>query len=75
MTSLAHILRHYFRYSVLIALVFGTALIVINHGDHLMAKMICPNFYAKCIITYFVPFLVSMVSGVLAARRLRVPRL
>jgi hypothetical protein len=60
------------RRSVLIAAVVGTILVLINHGDHLARDLatdpMCPHFYAKCGLSYLVPFLVSMVSGALATR-------
>jgi hypothetical protein len=51
-----------------IALVVGTALLLINHGDHLEREPICSSFYLKCTMCYVVPFLVSMISAVLASK-------
>lgn len=54
--------------SLAIALLVGTALVLINHGDHLLQEPVCSNFYLKCAMCYVVPFMVSMVSAVLAIR-------
>lgn len=56
---------------MIIAAVVGTVLILINHGDHLAKEPVCDAFFAKCALCYFVPFAVSMVSAVLAARATR----
>lgn len=54
--------------AIVIALLVGTALILINHGDHLLEEPICDGFMLKCALSYVVPFLVSMSSAVMAAR-------
>ena len=56
------------RRAMVIALVVGTALLMINHGDHLASEPVCAHFYLKLCGVYAVPFTVSMVSAVLAAR-------
>ncbi len=56
------------RRSIVIALVVGTVLVLINHGDHIEKEPVCEHFYLKLGLCYFVPFLVSMVSGVMSAR-------
>ncbi|RMH42250.1 MAG: hypothetical protein D6689_08755 [Deltaproteobacteria bacterium] len=66
--SVLHVLRANLQRAVIISLVVGTALLLINHGDHLALEPICPHFYAKAVCTYVVPFGVSMVSALFAAR-------
>lgn len=53
-----------------IALVVGTLLLLINHGDHLLREPLCPHFFLKAALTYLTPLMVSLVSSELAARRL-----
>lgn len=50
------------------AAVVGTALVLINHGDHLRMEPVCRRFYLKVALSYLTPFLVSLVSTSLAAR-------
>jgi hypothetical protein len=57
--------------ALIIAAIVGTALVLINHGDHITKEPVCDAFFAKCALCYFVPFAVSMVSAVLAARAAR----
>ena len=57
--------------AIVIALVVGTALLMINHGDHIEQEPICPHFWAKAGLCYVVPFLVSMASVFLAVRSRR----
>ncbi len=57
--------------ALLIAVVVGTVLLMINHGDHIEKEPICTDFWTKCGLTYLVPFLVSMVSVALAFRQNR----
>jgi hypothetical protein len=54
--------------ATLIALVVGTALVLINHGDHIAREPICDRFYLKCALSYVTPFLVSLVSAALISR-------
>jgi hypothetical protein len=54
--------------AVVIAAVVGSILVLINHGDHLTAEPVCDGFFLKCGLSYLVPFLVSMGSGVLSSR-------
>ncbi len=56
------------RRAIVIAVVVGTVLVLINHGDHLEKEPVCRHFFLKLSLCYFVPFMVSMVSGVLSAR-------
>jgi len=53
--------------AIVTSLTVGTALVLINHGDHLTQEPICPHFWLKCGLCYAVPFLVSLVSAGLAA--------
>ncbi len=54
--------------AIAIAAVVGSALVLINHGDHLRKEPICRGFYLKVALSYLTPFLVSLVSSALAAR-------
>jgi hypothetical protein len=54
--------------AVAIAVVVGSALLFINHGDHLAREPHCDYFALKCALTYATPFVVSLVSAVIAAR-------
>ncbi|MBK7078123.1 MAG: nitrate/nitrite transporter NrtS [Myxococcales bacterium] len=59
-----------------LALIVGTVLMLINHGDHLAREPICAGFYWKLALSYAVPFTVSLISTLLAqgdARRLSRP--
>jgi hypothetical protein len=47
------------------ALIVGTILIAINHGDALIRGEIDPTRVFKIILTILVPYLVSTVSSVL----------
>ena len=67
-TSVIDIVKSSLHRAVVIALVVGTALLLINHGDHLASEPVCSHFYLKVCGVYAVPFTVSMVSAVLAAR-------
>jgi hypothetical protein len=51
------------RRAALIAVVVGTLLILINHGDHLRDEPVCPHFFAKAALSYIVPFLVSLATA------------
>jgi hypothetical protein len=62
------ILRGNLRRAVIIAVVVGTILVLINHGDHIEQEPVCDGFFLKSGLSYVVPFLVSMVSGVLSSR-------
>ena len=45
------------------ALVVGTIMIVINHGDALLYRQMDTSRLSKIILTALVPYLVSMVSS------------
>jgi len=47
------------------ALIVGTILIAINHGDALIRGEIDPTRVFKIILTILVPYLVSTISSVL----------
>ena len=52
------------------ALVVGTLLVVINHGDALLAGAIDIQGLFRVLLNYFVPYAVSTVSSVGATRAL-----
>jgi hypothetical protein len=54
--------------AIVVSLVVGTALVMINHGDHIQKEPICDHFYFKGALCYVVPFLVSLVSAMMAGR-------
>jgi hypothetical protein len=62
-------LRPHFLRATIVALVVGTMLIMINHGDHLLQEPHCRAFYLKLGLTYLVPFAVSLYSSLAAARK------
>jgi len=51
-----------------IALVVGTILAIINHGDHILRSDINLNVALKILLTFCVPYSVSTYSSVLAIR-------
>ena len=57
-----------------VAAVVGTVLAGINHGDRLLAGEVDGEVLAKIVLTYFVPYLVSMWSSVQALRKSPLPR-
>ena len=56
------------RRALVVAGVVGSALLLINHGDHLGDEPVCSHFFVKGALCYLVPFLVSLGSAVVAAR-------
>ncbi|MBA3817833.1 MAG: nitrate/nitrite transporter NrtS [Deltaproteobacteria bacterium] len=50
-----------------IAVVVGTVIVLINHGDHLRSEPICKRFCLKVALSYLTPLLVSLVTARLAA--------
>lgn len=54
--------------AVRIALVVGTILAVINHGDRIFQGDINLTVALKVLLTFFVPYSVSTYSSVLAIR-------
>ncbi len=61
------------RRAVMVAMIVGSLLVAINHGDHIMQEPVCSHFYVKCLASYAVPFLVSFASAMLALRENRRP--
>lgn len=51
-----------------IAAIVGTLLACINHGDRLLLGTLDTAVVFKIVLTYFVPFSVSLVSSVLALK-------
>ena len=54
------------------AIVVGSVLIGINHGDAILAGELCPARYWKMGLTVLVPYVVSTLSSVSATRGARV---
>lgn len=52
-----------------IALIVGSALAVINHGDRLLSGHVDAVVAGKILLTYFVPYMVSTWSSVQAVRK------
>ena len=52
-----------------VALLVGTVLIAINHGDRILNSSVAQLDFLKMILTYFVPYGVSTFSSVAAAIR------
>ncbi len=61
--------RRNLRRAIMIALIVGTILVLINHGDHIQDEPVCSNFFLKAFLSYVVPFSVSIVSAILADHR------
>ena len=57
------------RRSVLIALCVGSAIILLNHGDVLLARAITPRDMVKMLVTPCVPFCVSLYGAYAAYRQ------
>ena len=57
--------------AVIVAAIVGSALVLINHGDHLWSEPVCTYFWAKCGLSYATPFLVSLTSSALVRRSFR----
>ncbi len=56
------------RRSARIALVVGTLLALINHGDHVLGGRVTAAVAAKIAITYAVPFAVATWSALINSR-------
>lgn len=63
--------RNIVRRASFTALVVGTVLIVINHGDVLLTGQVDASRLFKMILTGFVPYVVSTVSSASTIRSLR----
>jgi len=59
--------RKVMKRSGIVALIVGTILAFINHGDAILAANLTPVCWIKMIATCFVPYTVSSVTAVLAA--------
>ncbi len=57
-----------FRRSLKVALVVGTLLALINHGDRLLGMSVDSEVFLKICLTYLVPFSVSTWASVQTAR-------
>lgn len=55
--------------SLRIALVVGTVLALINHGDRILSGALDASALARIGLTYLVPFVVATWSAVQALRR------
>lgn len=51
-----------------IALVVGTVIALINHGDRMMGGAMDGIAWLKCALTFLVPYSVSTYSSVMAVR-------
>ncbi len=61
--------RPHLRKTVRIALVVGTILFAINHGDTLASGRVTVAVIIKGLLTYVVPFIVSNVGVLIATQR------
>ena len=59
--------RKVMKRSAIIALIVGTILAFINHGDVILTASLTPVCWIKMIATCFVPYTVSSVTTVLVA--------
>ena len=57
--------------AVIVAIIVGTILAFINHGDQIISGDLTTDCWIKMIATYFVPFTVSMVTAALTALEAR----
>ena len=55
------------RRSAIVAIIIGTILAFINHGDLIFTGSLTPLCWIKMIATCFVPYTVSSVTAVLGA--------
>ena len=60
-----------FQRSVKVALLVGTVLMFINHGDALLSGNLDQYSIIKILLTYLVPYLVSTQAGVAATLELK----
>ena len=51
-----------------IALVVGTILMAINHGDSIIMGQMTLVSWLKCALTFLVPYCVSTATAIMAAR-------
>jgi hypothetical protein len=57
--------------SAIVAMIVGTILAFINHGDLILSANLTPVCWMKMIATCFVPYTVSSVTAALAALEAR----
>ena len=60
-------IRKVARRSAIVAIIVGTILAFINHGDLIFTGSLTPLCWIKMIATCFVPYTVSSVTAVLGA--------
>ena len=63
--------RKVIKRSGIVALIVGTILAFINHGDAILSSNLTPVCWIKMIATCFVPYTVSSVTAVLTAFEVR----
>ncbi|WP_299141061.1 nitrate/nitrite transporter NrtS [uncultured Tateyamaria sp.] len=51
-----------------IALIVGTVIALINHGDKMVTGQMSGMAWIKCVLTFLVPYSVSTYSSVMAVR-------
>lgn len=61
-------MRNFFRRetvlrAIRVAVVVAPILILINHHDAILDLSFTPKFYFKCLLTFFVPYMVSAYSS------------
>jgi len=57
-----------FKRSLIVSAFVGTTLMIINHGDIIIAGELTKTHIFKILLTYLVPFLVSTYSSVESKR-------
>ena len=67
--------RKVMKRSAFVALIVGTILAFINHGDLIFTGTLTPSCWIKMIANCFVPYTVSSVTAVLTALEQRDTRL
>ena len=53
------------------ALIVGVVLAIINHGDHVFLGTMTVTNWIKVLTTFCVPFCVSIISSVLAIKKVQ----
>ena len=59
--------RNVVKRSAIVAIIVGTILAFINHGDLILSARLTPVCWIKMIATCFVPYTVSSITAVLTA--------
>ncbi|MGH1487661.1 MAG: nitrate/nitrite transporter NrtS [Cellvibrionaceae bacterium] len=57
-----------------VALVVGTLLCLINHGDNIFNGAMKSSDWIKLLMTYFVPYGVSLYSAIMALKKTNNPQ-